>query len=851
VAPRLTLPRGDFTIGSTLRIALRNREIAAPALALAGLLTMALPAAAGAATIPVNSTADENTAAVDNGNCTLREAISAANLNGAIDVCPAGDLTPDTISLPSGTYALTLSTFSNDDNSTGDLDIDLGQGSVTIDGPDSGTPATITQTLATPERILHATTNSTNTLTLSDVVVTGGNGTSSGFGGGVLLSQNNSLTVEDSEISGNSATGGAGISDSTGGTTTITDSIIRGNSAVNSSAQSVPGGGISASGGAVTISGSLIANNTATGNSTSTSAGVNVEGGGVDMAFGSTLTIRDSTISGNSATATSPTAGPDANGGGIDSGSIVSITNTTFSGNSVSSADAARGGGIRYTSNPGTHAFAHNTFAGNDATGETGTFGDAVATNGSSTTPGAFRGNLFSGTQASETCGDSSQSFVLNDLGGNVDDGTSCDIDNIAQGSVESVGSVGLGSLGPAGAMDLVVNTVGPPGAREQLPVRQPTPSSPAVDRVLAGNCDDTAGTDLPTDERGFARPLDTDENGAASCESGAVELYECLGEGATIVGTQAGDGLIEGTTGPDVLHGGDGDDGGLFGLDGNDRICGGSGDDTIVARQGDDQIDGGEGTGDSAVFTASPGPVTVNLSTGTATGHGSDTLTRIEDARTGDFDDTLIGDDLPNALQGSNGDDTYQGGSGTGPDGDDTFNDSDFGGFVNTVSYANRADAIEADVSSFIGDGGDLIGAESDSISGILDVIGGQGADEITGTAGQANTLTGGPGEDTIDAISGADSIFVRDGGPDTADCGADNPGDLDSVEADVQGTDTLTNCLAPDLLDFALPPADPDPGTGNPGTTAPAKPKCKKGQKLKKVKGKFKCVKKKKKRR
>jgi CSLREA domain-containing protein len=855
VATRLTPGPGQRKIVGTLRLHTqnhirRNRVVVAHAVALAGLLTLGLPAA-GAATITVNSTADENTAAVDNGNCALREAISAANLNGAVDACAGGDSdSTDTISLPGGTYALTIEGVANpNDNGNGDLDLDLVQGSVTIDGPDTGTPATITSSLTSPaQRILETTTTTaTGTLTLSDVVITGGDASAQGSGGGVRMAIDNDLVVEDSRITDNKAfTFGGGVSLS--GDLVLTDSVVRGNS-VNAPPSSglVMGGGIESLG-AVTITGSLIADNHIVNNATGNMALDQADGGGIRVSSGETLTIRDSTFSGNTVTATSPTPGPDVDGGGVASDSIVSITNTTFTGNTATGADVVRGGGMYISGNPGTHTLAHVTFAGNDAVGGTASFGDGFAINGANTSNPTVRGTIFSGPSPADTCAQTDGPVTITDGGGNVDEGTSCDIDNA--NSAESVGSADLEALATAGAMT-AANSAGPPGDREQLPVMQPNLASPAVDRIAPSSCDDAAGADLTTDQRGFPRPFDTNENGSASCESGAVELYECLGAGATIVGTPGSDaGLIEGTNGPDIMHGGDGNDGGLFGLDGNDRICGGSGDDTVVARQGDDQIDGGEGTGDTAVFTASPGPVTVNLSTGTATGHGSDTLARVENARTGDFDDTLIGDALANTLQGSNGDDTYQGGTGTGPDGDDTFSDFDFGGFVNTVSYANRADAIGADVSSFIGDGGDLVGAESDSISGILDVVGGQGADEITGSAGQANTLTGGPGADTIAALSGADFIFARDGGPDSVDCGNDNPGDVDSVEADVQGTDTLTNCLAPDLLDFALPPpVNPDPGTGtgNPGTTLPTKPKCKKGRKLKKVKGKFKCVKKK----
>ena len=73
--------------------------------ALAGLL----PPAAQAATITVNSTAQEVTLAtpsgVVNGNCTIGEAILAANTNAVVDGCTAGQAGLDTIIIPAGTYS--------------------------------------------------------------------------------------------------------------------------------------------------------------------------------------------------------------------------------------------------------------------------------------------------------------------------------------------------------------------------------------------------------------------------------------------------------------------------------------------------------------------------------------------------------------------------------------------------------------------------------------------------------------------------------------------------------------------------------------------------------------------------
>ncbi|MEJ2330883.1 MAG: CSLREA domain-containing protein [Gammaproteobacteria bacterium] len=70
-------------------------------------------------TIAVDTTVDDITV---NGNCTLREAIEAANSDSAVDACPAGN-GKDTILLPAGVYSLTLSGNDEDSNNSGDLDL--------------------------------------------------------------------------------------------------------------------------------------------------------------------------------------------------------------------------------------------------------------------------------------------------------------------------------------------------------------------------------------------------------------------------------------------------------------------------------------------------------------------------------------------------------------------------------------------------------------------------------------------------------------------------------------------------------------------------------------------------------
>ncbi len=74
-----------------------TRSVRPLCLALLGVLA---PAVGGATSYTITTFADD---AVVNSNCTLREALRAADTNLAVDGCIAGDAS-DTISLPTGTY---------------------------------------------------------------------------------------------------------------------------------------------------------------------------------------------------------------------------------------------------------------------------------------------------------------------------------------------------------------------------------------------------------------------------------------------------------------------------------------------------------------------------------------------------------------------------------------------------------------------------------------------------------------------------------------------------------------------------------------------------------------------------
>jgi Ca2+-binding RTX toxin-like protein len=103
-----------------------------------------------------------------------------------------------------------------------------------------------------------------------------------------------------------------------------------------------------------------------------------------------------------------------------------------------------------------------------------------------------------------------------------------------------------------------------------------------------------------------------------------------------------------------------------IQGTNHDDTLIGNAGPNNLYAGPGNDAIDG-RGGEDWVYFTS--GPVTADLSSGSATGDGTDTLTGIENLFGSRFDDALTGDAGPNKLFGRNGNDTLSGG-----DGDDTL---------------------------------------------------------------------------------------------------------------------------------------------------------------------------------
>ena len=284
---------------------------------------------AAAANFTVNSNADLVDAypgdgiceTITSGQCTLRAAIQEANaLTGEETVA-------DTISIPAGTYTLTIAGAGENDAATGDLDI---TDDLTITG--AGIGATIIDANDL-DRAFHVRFVS---LVLSDLTVQNGlanpgggvlvdgyaeisrvsfidnqspSTTSTGRGGAVFISGEASADIFLSEFNNNLANyGGGAVSSDNTTTFSISDSTFTANDG------GFGGGALYPNGSSALIENSTFINNTA-------------ESGGALHSNAASVTVNNSTFVGNSA----------VNKGAIDSrvGTII-VNNSTFSGNTAS-----------------------------------------------------------------------------------------------------------------------------------------------------------------------------------------------------------------------------------------------------------------------------------------------------------------------------------------------------------------------------------------------------------------------------------------------------------------------------------------------------------------------------------
>jgi CSLREA domain-containing protein len=251
---------------------------------------------AAAATFTVTRADDPAPGACDS-DCSLREAVLAANAGSGADA----------IVLPAGHFRLTLAGAGEDAAATGDLDL---TGSVTITG--AGARSTVIDA-AGGDRVFDVAAGTT--VDISEVTVTGG--LVAGDGGAIRSA--GLVGLVDDEIVGNRALGLGGGLFSKGTAASILQSTIAGNSASL-------GGGISFEN-AVVVSVSTIAGNVAGGPGSTMG-----RGGGLSGATGSTLLLSSSTVTDNQSF-----EGP-GSGGGIDAPSAT-LQNTIVADNRAHTSD--------------------------------------------------------------------------------------------------------------------------------------------------------------------------------------------------------------------------------------------------------------------------------------------------------------------------------------------------------------------------------------------------------------------------------------------------------------------------------------------------------------------------------
>ncbi|WP_439613881.1 M10 family metallopeptidase C-terminal domain-containing protein [Reyranella sp.] len=186
----------------------------------------------------------------------------------------------------------------------------------------------------------------------------------------------------------------------------------------------------------------------------------------------------------------------------------------------------------------------------------------------------------------------------------------------------------------------------------------------------------------------------------------------------------------------------------------GSNRVITGAGNDLVIVGTGGSTLDGGDGI-DTVSFINLSKSVIVDLLQGQATGTdmGAGRLNDFENAIGGAGDDTLVGNDASNRLEGNGGDDTLVGG-GASPHG---VNELWGGAGADAASYAGTSAVVYVDLGAQVGF---VAGTLVDRMSSIENLIGGSGTNTLVGNDG-ANALIGGSGIDYLYGQEGNDVLL------------------------------------------------------------------------------------------
>lgn len=294
---------------------------------------------------------------------------------------------------------------------------------------------------------------------------------------------------------------------------------------------------------------------------------------------------------------------------------------------------------------------------------------------------------------------------------------------------------------------------------------------------------------------------------------SGPIDLTGFDGTNSSILATSR-DAELQGLDSDDAMTGSDGVDI-LIGRGGTDSLYGGAGDDVFVYADAahftsGEELDGGDGT-DTILFAGAgtlvlganvTGVEQVAIGVGTGAGIDAAALTEGVTIAGGAGDDTLIGGAGADTILGGDGDDiiAYTDGSLAAADSVDGGAGSDTISFDGTEgTLVLGADVTGVEVVSI--SGGDDVGIDASAALEALTILGGTGANTLTGTA-LADDIAGGDGDDTLIGGAGDDTL---DGGAglDTADYSAATNAVLVNLQLGTAfgidiGNDTLLNIEA-----------------------------------------------------
>jgi hypothetical protein len=296
--------------------------------------------------------------------------------------------------------------------------------------------------------------NNGGNLTLTNCTVTG-NSSHAGTQGGGILNRSGNLNLNNSTVSNNTANAGAGV---------YTDGL-----------------------GAVVLYNSTIANNSSSG-----------QGGGL-YSLASNLTLNNSAVTDNSAR---------VRGGGIfhNPPGTVTLTNTTISGNTTNS--PWEGGGIYHTGNNSIVILNNSTVSNNKAGN-----GGGIYTGGGVGSSVTLQNTILAGNLASTNpdCRASSVTPTISTGYNLVGNTTGCFF---------------TPSIGDLTNIDPLLGTLqdnGGPTKTHALLI-----GSPAIDGGST-ECTDAKGNPLLIDQRGAPRPVDGDGDGLKVCDIGAYEIQPAI----------------------------------------------------------------------------------------------------------------------------------------------------------------------------------------------------------------------------------------------------------------------------------------------------------------------------------